>query len=311
MRLTSKVPNAQYAFAMAHKFFREYGIRWLPVNPYEIIHKQYNWKLKYVPQLAYELGKSEDYIINRVMRSKDGLAMYDVAKNQYDIILNPSDEISNERRLWTTMHEIGHIYLNHLKDFDKTKITADVLSLDEYNALEFEADIFAGEVLASKWLMRYIDITNEKDITVIAGISDDAARSRYKKATEGYSFIPANITYTIKRFEDYIKEITFCAPYEWFDLAKFSSQNNPQKPLAKPLPPFIKSKNTCKFCGNQRGITDEVLFCNACGKPLKPSAIKGAEHCKHVNIKEAAFCERCGNRVYRIRQGFCLEECEI
>ena len=149
MRLTSKVPDAYYAFAMAHKFLKEYDIRWLPVNPYEIIHKTPNWKLKYVPQLAYELNKSEEHVLNHVMRSKDGLAMFDVAKDQYNIILNPSEEISDGRRLWTTVHEIGHIYLNHLSDFKKTSITKDSLSLEEYNHLEFEADMFAGEVLAS------------------------------------------------------------------------------------------------------------------------------------------------------------------
>lgn len=311
MRLTSKVPDAYYAFAMAHKFLKEYDIRWLPVNPYEIIHKTPNWKLKYVPQLAYELNKSEEHVLNHVMRSKDGLAMFDVAKDQYNIILNPSEEISAGRRLWTTVHEIGHIYLNHLSDFKKTSITKDSLSLEEYNHLEFEADMFAGEVLASKWLMRYIDIGDETDITLLTGISDDAARSRYKKATEEYSFVPANIVYTLSRFEDYIKEITYCAPYDWFDLARFTSQNTVQPFLRKPMPPFIKAKNTCKLCGNQHGITEKSNFCIACGKPLKSSVTKAINHCNHVNIKEAAFCEKCGNRVYRIRQGFCREECEL
>lgn len=311
MRLTSKVPDAHYALAMAHKFLKEYDIRWLPVNPYEIIHKTPKWELKYVPQLAYEIGKSEEYVLSHVMRSKDGLAMFDVAKNQYNIILNSSEDISDGRRLWTTVHEIGHIYLNHLSDFKKTRITKDELSSEEYNHLEFEADMFAGEVLASKWLMREIDIRDERDITLLTGISDDAARSRYKKATEEYSFVPANIVYTLLRFKEYMKEITYCAPYDYFDMAKFTSQNATQALLAKPMPPFIKTKNTCKLCGNQRGITENSFFCIACGKPLRPSTTRAINHCRHVNIKEAAFCEKCGNQVYRIRQGFCREECEI
>ena len=311
MRSTSNLPDAYYAFHMAHKFLKEYDIRWLPVNPYEIINNHLTWKMKSVTQVAIEISKSKEHVLNHVMRSKDGVAIYDIAKDQYDIIINSDDEIPPARMLWTVVHEIGHIYLSHLRDFKVTKITTEELSVKDYNDLEFEADMFAGEVLASKWLMRYIDIADEKDIALITGISDDAARNRYNKATEEYSFTPANIVYTISRFENYIKEITFCAPCDWFDLAKFASQNAPQPLLPKPMPPFVKTTNTCKLCGNQKGITANSNFCNACGKPLKPAMSKAAQNCKHVNIKEAAFCEKCGNRVYRIRQGFCREECQI
>ncbi len=311
MRSIDKTPDAYYAFYMAHKFLHEYKVRWLPVNPYEIINLQEKWKLKYVHQLAYELGKTEEFVLNHIMRSKDGLAMYDVAKDQYDIVINASDEIPQTRLLWTVVHEIGHIYLGHLSDFKKTKITVDELSIEEYNHLEFEADMFAGEVLASKWLMRYLDIVDERDITLLTGISDDAARNRYKKATEDYDFIPANVVYTLSKFDEYIKEVAVCRPLDWFELGKFTTQNTPHPLLAKPKPPFTKLKNVCRLCGNEHGITAQSNFCIACGNPLKPSVTKGSSHCKHVNIKEAAFCEKCGNKVFRIRQGFCFEECEI
>ena len=51
--------------------------------------------------------------------------------------------------------------MGHLTN-KRTKITADLLSTEEYDQLEFEADVFAGEVLASKWLMRQLDIVDDQ-----------------------------------------------------------------------------------------------------------------------------------------------------
>lgn len=295
-------------FYAAHKFLHDFGIRWLPVNPIDIISSQPNWRLKYVHQLAFEIGKSTDYVCDHVMRSKDGLAMYDVARDQYDIILNAGDEIPQTRMLWTATHEIGHIYLGHLKNNKVTSITANNLDFDLYNELEFEADIFAGEVLASKWIMRHLDIVDERDIALICGISDDAALSRYKKATEDYSFEPANAVFTLHNFGEYMKEVTVCRDRDDFELGRFIRQNQIQQKLTKPLPPFLRKPGTCPQCGNTQGITSQSNFCIACGSALQKGLMRAPEPCDHVNSKDAAFCELCGYRVYRTRQGFCFED---
>ncbi|MEG0835682.1 MAG: ImmA/IrrE family metallo-endopeptidase [Christensenellaceae bacterium] len=311
MNLDNKSKSALRTFHMAHNFLNEFGIHWLPVDPYEIINTQKNWYLKYADTLAYEIGKDNKFVLEHVMRSKDGVAMYDVKLNQYDIILNGANSISQARRLWTVVHEIGHIYLGHL-DNKRTKITSDLLDRTEYDQLEFEADIFAGEVLASKWIMRTLDIVDENDIALICGISDDAALSRYKKATEEYNFIPANVVLTLHNFEAYLKNITICRSLEDLDsFARFAYQNPEQNKLSKPKPKFLRNENSCPYCGNEIGVTKESCFCIACGSKLKSSAIKGIENCSHVNHQRAAFCESCGNPVYRIKQGFSLEECEI
>ena len=165
------------------------------------------------------------------MRSQDGVSMYDVKKDSYDIIINAADDIPPGRVLWTKMHEIGHIYLGHLKKYEVTEIRREELGEELYNELEFEADMFAGEVLASKWLMRKLDIYEENDIVQICGISDEAARNRYKKATEEYSFIPANVTFTLHQFHEYLKEVTVCAGDEDMDenLRKYIKRNTAQK----------------------------------------------------------------------------------
>ena len=307
----SNSESALRVFYMAHKFFNEFGVHWLPVDSYEIINQHPNWNLKYVHQLAYEIGKSEQYVLDHVMRSHDGLSLYDVAKNQYDIIINADDSIPQTRMRWTIVHEIGHIYLGHLSNNKVTSITEEKLSKEMYNQLEFEADVFAGEVLASKWLMRYLDIMDEKDITLICGISDDAARSRYKKATEDYSFIPANVVFTLHNFEAYTKEITVCRPLSWFELGKFIKINASKIKFSKPKPPFMRKAGECPYCGNHYTASPDTNFCSACGTPLKTGMKVTDAPCKHVGHKDAAFCECCGNKVFRTRQGFCFEECEI
>jgi hypothetical protein len=281
------------------------------VNPIDIISSQPNWRIKYVHQLAYEIGKSKDFICNHVMRSKDGLTMYDVAHDQYDIILNAGEEIPQTRMLWTATHEIGHIYLGHLKDNKVSSIIEDNLDFNLYKQLEFEADVFAGEVLASKWIMRHLDIVDERDIAMICGISDDAALNRYKKATEDYSFEPANAVFTLHNFGEYMKEVTVCRDSHDFELERFISQNPAQQKLPKPLPPFLRKSDTCPHCGNTRGIKTQSNFCVACGSALKKELSISIEPCDHINGKDAAFCEMCGHRVYRTRQGFCFESWEV
>jgi len=298
-----------WVFYMAHKFIYDYRIRWLPVNPEDIIDKNPKWRMKYVPQLAYETGQSEQHILDHVMRSRDGLSIYDVKADRYDIIINAADSIPPGRVLWTKMHEIGHIYLGHLKDNHLTEIIRDKLPVDTYRQMEFEADMFAGEVLASKWLMRNLEIYDERDITFICGISDEAARNRYRKATEDYNFTPANVVFTLQQFAEYLKEITICRSQGAIEMAKFAKINPPARKFAKPKAPFLRKAGECPYCGGS--CNEAANFCSHCGSALKKGAVRSAEHCDNIQSPDASYCERCGNQVLRIRQGFCFEECEI
>lgn len=311
MPSVSNDERALKVFYMAHRFINEFGIRWLPVNPEDIIDQNPNWHLKYVSQLAYETGRSEQYILNHVMRSQDGLSMYDVKKDSYDIIINAADYIPPGRVLWTKMHEIGHIYLGHLKKYNVTEIRKEELSPLLYEKLEFEADMFAGEVLASKWLMRSLDVYKESDIATICGISDEAARNRYRKATENYSFTPANVTFTLHQFHDYLKEVAVCTDVANDEmLVKYAKHNTAQPKFPKPMAPFMRSPGICPYCG--RNYSKEAKYCGYCGTALqKGNYVIPGVHCFNIQPVDTVYCEKCGNPVIRIRQGFCFEECEV
>ena len=305
-----KRDRALWAFSMAHRFIYEFGIRWLPVNPEDVIAQRPNWHLKYVDQVAEETGETVEHILNHVMRSQDGLSMYDVKKDAYDIIINATDEIPPGRVLWTKMHEVGHIYLGHLKEYEVTELRRDELGAELYDRLEFEADMFAGEVLASKWLMRQIDIVSEQDIVDICGLTDTAALSRYKRATEDYQYKPANVTFTLHQFQEYLREITVCTDRSEIDLGRFAQVNPPKVPFKKPMAPPLRRPGICPYCAGQH--SDGAKFCPHCGSPLSKLSVRLPGHyCWNRQAADATFCEMCGNPVLRIRQGLCFEECEI
>ena len=310
MPLQNSSERALRVFYSAHQFLREHDIHWLPVNPEDIIIQHRNWKLKYVHQVAYEIGKDEQYVLDHVMRSQDGLSMYDVKVDKYDILINASDDKPPGRILWTKMHEIGHIYLGHLRDNHLTKIIKEELPPELYEQMEFEADMFAGEVLASKWLMRGLDVYDEKAITTICGISDKAAHNRYVKATEDYNFVPANVILTQARFADYCKEITVCMDKDEILIPDLAVKNQPRPRYAKPKAKFLRHPGECPYCGGRH--SNGANFCPYCGTALKPYQKESEnEPCGNRQTADTAFCEQCGRPVFRIRQGFCFEECEI
>mgnify|MGYP000960183043 CR=1 FL=1 len=311
MHFPSSSDRALRVFYLAHQFLREHDVHWLPVNPEDIINKHGNWTLKYVHQLAYEIGKNEQYVLDHVMRSQDGLSLYDVNADKYNIIINVAEGIPPGRILWTKMHEIGHIYLGHLRDNHLTEIIKAELPAEIYEQMEFEADMFAGEVLASKWLMRSLDVYDEKAITAICGISDKAAHHRYVKATADYQFVPANVLLTQEQFSAYCKEVTVCMDKSEMTVEALATTNPPRPKYAKPKAKFLRRKGECPYCGGQHSI--DAIYCPYCGMALKtaPRGVENAEPCGIRQAADAAYCEKCGRRVYRTRQGFCFEECEI
>jgi hypothetical protein len=308
MRSINNAPDTRFAFDMAHRFIQEKNIRWLPVDALDIITSLPNCTMKYVKDLAFETHMTESHILKFILHGEDGLARYIPTTGQYEIIINSEAEPLG-RVLWTMIHEVGHIYLKHLSDFNQTSITKGHLSDEIYEALEFESNIFAGEVLASKWLMRHLGINSQDDILTLCGLSFTGAKSRLKKVNEKATFPPIGVNITISNFSTYAKDITLCRPIDGFNSPTFATSNNPQSLLKIPMPSFIKPGSCCLFCGSTHEIYGSK-YCIMCGNKLPCGGYTSEDHCEHINLPFAAFCSQCGNQVYKTKQGFCLEEFE-
>ena len=310
---------ADRVFHMAHRFLYEHGLKWLPIDIKDVAIR--NWNFCWAHVHAEELGLTNDYVCCHILQSYDGATFYDQKKKQYLIILNminpDGSERLPERINWTCAHEIGHIYLGHFADYGVECSASKKISPELYAQMEFEADVFAGEVLASKWLMRDIDVESESDIAMFCGISDPAALARYKKATNDYSFVPTNAIVTRQNFGEYLREITLCRTIDGFaevdigDVRAYAKLNKPKLLLPTPKPKFLRRPGNCPFCDGEFDADSDPNFCLHCGSALKKGLTTSAETCGSVNPKEAVYCTKCGNRVYRIRQGFCFSEYEL
>lgn len=114
-------PRYELAKIKGRDFFNEH-IKTIGIDYLKLI-KDMGWEL-----LVYNL------------KGEEGYTFYVPIKNTYQICLDNSGNPT--RNKFTLAHEIGHIALSHYIQFD-----FDTLTGDQYKAFDYEADIFAGEIL--------------------------------------------------------------------------------------------------------------------------------------------------------------------
>lgn len=115
-----KIPTyARYDYCArkACEFLEEYNISSYPIDVEKIITDNH-WGLTPYSLLMEQFNCDRETVI-RCLRSKDGYTQLD--DDNYSIAYNDDPELGDRKR-FTLMHEIGHIYLNHLVDFDITLI---------------------------------------------------------------------------------------------------------------------------------------------------------------------------------------------
>lgn len=160
-----------------YDFFIKEGIKNFPIDPFKII-KMNKWGLITYSELGEKHGMSVEMII-KAFQSEDGYIIRD--NDNYTISYN--DTITNPGRIrFTLMHEIGHIYLNHLVDFKETMLRRSKLTRSKYEILEREAHAFARNTLAPPVIVNRIKANRPtiiKDILMsYFKITHHAARTR-------------------------------------------------------------------------------------------------------------------------------------
>jgi Zn-dependent peptidase ImmA (M78 family) len=167
-------PRYRNVHTAVRDFLETENIYRFPFDPFEII-KLNGWNLISYSELAEMNNLTLEEVITG-FQSKDGYVTFSPIDG-YSIAYN--NQIGTKRRIrFTLMHEIGHIYMKHLIDFDQTLLRRSTLNHMEYNILEEEANVFARNALAPALVVKNLEYSDIKDIKEVFNISNKAADVR-------------------------------------------------------------------------------------------------------------------------------------
>lgn len=306
-----KIPNyARYDYCnqKACEFLEEYNICSFPFDVEKIIHKS-KWGLVTYSELMAQFSCGRDTVV-RCLGSEDGYTQLD--DTNYCIAYNDEKQLGDRKR-FTLMHEIGHIYLGHLVDFEATRLYRGSLTKQENRILENEANAFARNVLVPTTLLRQLKNKNALNISKQFGITYAAAKTRllffyederinrqngilprlftifsnfyYKKkcSTCGYFTIEKNINYC---------PICGNKTLQWGDgkmiysKIELNEKNKPKK---------------CPICNNEETLVDGN-FCQICGTYLLNECSN--EDCGASLPSNARYCSICGSQSTYLQMHF-------
>ena len=176
-------PRFDLVTQTAYKFLLELGYSRFPISPYDVLVEL----KEYVECLSWSEAK-------RVLRNEDPFHLHQLkaegrtirirGNGMYYIVYDDVTANTPDRISWTIMHEIGHIILGHLVDFSETALNRGGITSRQYGVLEVEAHYFAAEFLMPTAILKvFKGITTEK-IALLFGVSDNAARKKYKRVFE-------------------------------------------------------------------------------------------------------------------------------
>lgn len=171
-----KIPDyARYDYCnkRACDFLEQYEIKSFPIDVEKIIINN-GWGLTKYSELMNVFSCDLNKVI-QCLGSKDGYTQLD--DDNYSIAYNDAEQLGNRKR-FTLMHEIGHIYLNHLIDFEATKLYRGSLTKEENIVLENEANAFARNVLVPTAMLEHLKDKSIYNISLQFGITEKAARTR-------------------------------------------------------------------------------------------------------------------------------------
>ncbi|HZG81580.1 MAG TPA: ImmA/IrrE family metallo-endopeptidase [Brevibacillus sp.] len=257
-------PNsARYGWVikLVHKFLLENNISSFPVDPFKIIEAN-KWGLITFTELATEHNVSIAEVIE-AFQSEDGYTMYD--GSGYTIAYN--DTIGSPGRIrFTLMHEIGHIYLKHLVDFEETILRRSTLTERKYKVLENETNCFARNVLAPAPIVNRLKLRSAIDLVHHFHVTEAAARTRLDLLKRDSIFTINFALSLINQFRKYLH--------------------------------IVANSKYC-YCCKYHFLHETAVYCPICGS-RKLSKRKGFEIMNYSGIKvdenyRAIQCPTCEN----------------
>lgn len=284
-------PRIDRSLRIVRDLIAETQINWLPVDPFEV-YRHYDWAL-YSCTAAEEIyGKKDPFNIKkqrvdaktfRVRETGEYITIYD-------------EQYLEGRIRWTLAHEIGHIRLGHLVDFEETCLCRGGLTEAKYKVLEREANVFAAELLAPMAILRFLKLTTASEIADFCKTSKEAARYRERD------------------FQLYGNKAIYLEADEFFrrQFNHFITLSTVEPGGAKVTSPYIKMRDDRRFeicprCGNTE-IAIYANFCKICGLYLynicgEPPVFSHDNELGCINAEDARFCEYCGKETLLSRLG--------
>lgn len=172
-------PRFDFVTKKAYEFLLECGYTKFPISPYEVL-KELDDVVCLPWSEARKIFKSDDPFHLR-QQGAEGRTIHRRDDGKYYIIYDDANNNSPDRISWTIMHEIGHVILGHLVDFDKTNLNRGGITNKENGVLEVEAHYFAAEFLMPTAIIKYLSSITVDEIALLFGVSGEAAQKKYKR----------------------------------------------------------------------------------------------------------------------------------
>lgn len=278
MREIPKKARLSFAAEKARLFLLEHDVHNLPIDVKALIKATGKCILKSYSKKIQSSNKPLKEIIDE-LGTEDGITVLNPKTNKYIIIIN--DLIHYKRRItWTLAHELGHVVLNHLIDFDKTSLRRSGLTNDEYRILDDEADAFAAELLSPVIVMVLADWTTKSDLYNKCLLSDKAATNRSKSICAIQKVKNRYFSYEkalYNQFSAFViqRHCYKCGNHIFVQNAKYCTICGSKTLFWKDgidmkYPSFATDKNgklkVCVNCNNE-DFEDQFDYCYICGTP--------------------------------------------
>ena len=173
-------PRFNFVTDTAYKFLLEYGYNKFPISPFKVLEDLSEFVTCMPWSEAKKILKSSDpFHLNEIGAEARTIRIRN--SGMYLMIYDDVNYNSDHRIGWTIMHEIGHIVLGHLTDFEQTALNRGGLTKKGYEVLEIEAHYFAAEVMMPTALLKYFQSIEIEEISLLFGVSEEAARKKHKR----------------------------------------------------------------------------------------------------------------------------------
>lgn len=308
-----KIPEyARYDYCSrrACDFLEQYNIKSFPIDVEKIIFDN-GWGLTRYSELMNIFSCNLEKVI-QCLGSKDGYTQLD--DDNYSIAYNDDEQLGNRKR-FTLMHEIGHIYLNHLIDFEATRLYRGSLTKEENRVLENEANAFARNVLVPTAMLEHLKDKNTHNIALQFGITERAAVTRLNLYLEDLNLNKSNGT--IKRlykifYNFYFKKRCITCGYSIVAKSikycpicgKKTLQWGEGKMKYVKIETYDNGKvKICPVCENEETDIDgefcqicNTLLINKCDDRDTENYSDSWQPCGQILPTNARYCPKCGTR---------------